>query len=200
MSQYEHTETRRRGRPSVAADRRAAIVDAYIRSIAEHGSASVPMGEIAERAGVSRTAISHFVGDRDALRVATIEELGRRYEVEIRRAVGSDPTPQRIIDLLFSPDWTTDRSTDDRAFDLLQATASRNPETREATRRSYALLIDELAAAIVRHGEATPHRAEAVAYGIVCLAESNTVLLDLGFPGRMSDDAGALARSLLSRG
>lgn len=191
---------RRRGRPSVADERRAAILDAHIQLLAELGSPSVPMAQIAERAGVARTAISHFVGDRDALRVATVEELGRRYELTIRSAVGPDPTPEGIVDLLFSSAWTTTRSRDDRAFDLLQATASRHRDTRDAVRGTYALLVEELADAIVRHSTTPPRRAAAMAYSIVCLAESNTVLLDLGFPERHNHDASTVARSILATG
>ncbi|MEM7272725.1 MAG: hypothetical protein AAF547_06570 [Actinomycetota bacterium] len=200
MTATTKPEPRRRGRPTVATERRASILEAYIGLIAERGSPEVPIGAIAERAGVARTAISHFVGDRQALRVAAIEELGRRYELAIRDAVGPDPTPDQIVDLLFSPGWTTDRSTDDRAFDLLQATASRNPDTRDAVRGTYTLLIDELATAITNHSGASTQRAAAVAYGIVCLAETNTVLLDVGFSERHSQDAAALARSMLPAG
>lgn len=158
------------------------------------------MADVATRAGVARTAISHFVGDRKALRVATIHELGRRYELTIREAVGPDPTPENIIDMLFSRSWTIHRSTDDRAFDLLQATASRHPETREAVRDTYALLMDELTAAITRNSETPPQRAAAIAYGIICLSESNTVLLDIGFPKQRNQDAARLARSMLKPG
>ncbi|WP_421845263.1 TetR/AcrR family transcriptional regulator [Mycobacterium sp.] len=192
--------SRRRGRPNVADERRAAIVEAHIQLISEQGSPTVPMADIAERAGVGRTAISHFVGDRKALRVATLHELGRRYELTIRQAVGPDPTPENIIDLLFSRAWTIHRSTDDRAFALLQATASRHAETRQAVRDSYTLLVDELAAAITRHSETPPQRAAAIAYGIVCLSESNTVLLDIGFAEQYSRDAARLARSMLTTG
>ncbi|MEM6706335.1 MAG: TetR/AcrR family transcriptional regulator [Acidobacteriota bacterium] len=193
------TKTKRRppGRPSRADERRAAILDAYIQSIAKQGSPTVSMGEIAQRAGVARTAISHFVGDRNALRRATIRELTRRYEGAIREAVGPDPTPAHIVHLLFSPAWTTQRSAEDRAFDLLQATASQHAETREAIRASYNLLIDALGVAIVRHSEATEERATAIAYSIVCMAETNTVLLDVGFPEERSRDASALARAML---
>ncbi len=184
----------------MADERRAAIVEAHIQLIAEQGSPAVPIGEIAERAGVARTAVSHFVGDRDALRVATIDELGRRYDLAIRDAVGPDPTPEVIVDLLFSPAWTTQRSTDDRAFDVLQATASRHPDTRDAVRATHALLVDELATSIGRHSAIAPPRALAIAYGIVCLAETNTVLLDLGFPERRSQDAATLARAILAGG
>ncbi|WP_211697143.1 TetR/AcrR family transcriptional regulator [Mycobacterium spongiae] len=201
MSSSGDPETsRRRGRPSVAGERRAAIIEAHIQLISEQGSPTVPMADIAERAGVARTAISHFVGDHKALRVATIHELGRRYELAIRDAVGPDPTPENIIDLLFSRAWTTHRSTDDRAFDLLQATASRHPETRKAVRDAYALLVDELAAAITRNSKTSPQRAAAIAYAIVCLSESNTVLLDVGFPEHHSRDAAGLARSMLKTG
>ena len=62
------------------------------------------------------------------------------------------------------------------------------------------LLVDELATTIGRDPETTPRRAAVVAYRIVCLSETNTVLLDVGFPERYSDDAAMLARSSLKAG
>ena len=87
---------RRRGRPSVAAERRVEIVDAYIALVAETSTAEIPAAAIAERAGVARTAIAHFVGDRTALRIAATEEIGRRYESTIRSA-WTDETPEALI-------------------------------------------------------------------------------------------------------
>lgn len=181
----------------MADDRRTAIIDAYIELVVENGTPDVTIGQIATRAGVARTAISHFVGDRDDLRTATIEELGRRYESAVRSVIGLDPSPHQVVDYFFSPAWSTGRSTDDRAFDILQATAPGNPATRHAVRSAYAALIDAFAASLEQHTSADADRCRGIAYSIVCLAETNTVLRDLGFSDRDSMSAADAARALI---
>lgn len=189
--------TRGPGRPSVADERRTAIIDAYIELVVEDGTPDITIGHIATRAGVARTAISHFVGDRDDLRLATIEELGRRYETAVRSVIGLDPSPHEVVDYFFSPAWSTGRSTDDRAFDILQATATRNPATRKAVHGAYAALIDAFAATLERHTAADADRCRGIAYSVVCLAETNTVLRDLGFSEHDSASAAEAAHALI---
>ncbi|MEM9200731.1 MAG: TetR/AcrR family transcriptional regulator [Actinomycetota bacterium] len=193
----QHETSRGPGRPSVADERRTAIIDAYIELVVENGTPDVTIGNIATRAGVARTAISHFVGDRDDLRITTIEVLGRRYESTVRSVIGLDPSPHEVVDYFFSPAWSTGRSTDDRAFDILQATAPRNPTTRHAVRNAYAALIDAFAASLERHTAADADRCRGIAYSIVCLVETNTVLQDLGFSDHDRTSAADAAHALV---
>lgn len=54
-------------RPSIAAERRTQIIEATIRTLAEHGAKSASLDRIADTAGMSRGHIRHFVGNRDTL-------------------------------------------------------------------------------------------------------------------------------------
>ena len=180
----------------MAAERRVEIVDAYIALVAETSTAEIPAAAIAERAGVARTAIAHFVGDRTALRIAATEEIGRRYESTIRSA-WTDETPEALIAVLFSNEWTSDRSDDDRAFDVLVASAERDRQTAAAIRRVYDVLVGELADAIVAERGVDPSAAADVAYSIVCIAEMNVAMLALGVSPARSVGAATAARRLL---
>lgn len=159
---------------------------------------TVPMHEVARRAGVARTAVAHFVGDHQDLQEAAVDELRRKYEDTIRTATGSEPRAHDMVDFLFTYEWATERTPDDLAFDHFVLASMTNPSVAQAVRATYELLTRELAAAIARdHPSLHPDQADATAYSIVCLAEFNTTLQRLGFPPRRSHDAHTIARHLL---
>jgi hypothetical protein len=103
-----------------------------------------------------------------------------------------------VVEALFSDDWVRVRSVEDRALDHYLLSAMREPVVAEAVRAMYDLLTSELAAAIRRDDTATPlDCASASAYAIVCLAEFNVTLQQLGFDPRQSRDARSAALHLL---
>lgn len=191
------------GRPSVTTERRSQITDAFIELIAERGLEHVTVDDVAARAGVARSAVRHFVGNRADLITLAIESLVGRYEAAIRAEVGPQPGARELVALLFSRAWIERPSDADRAFAALEHEAIRDEGTRRAIRAAYGALVDELVAAMRRSGATAPRAplAEA-AYLIVCLAEQNATLQAVGFPHSCSrvaeHHAGAILDGLLS--
>jgi len=185
------------GRPSVALQRRSDIINAYIEIVAEAPTISVAMKEVAERAGVARTAVSHFVGDRHDIHTAAIAELRLRYQTRIDTALGTHPTPQHYINVLFSTDWAVERTADDRAFDAFIATAATDLTARTAIRDTYRHFVDQLTSSIKRSGVPVADPG-GVAYAVICLAEFNSTLLTLGNELTWNDRARAIATQLVA--
>jgi AcrR family transcriptional regulator len=188
------------GRPSMAVERRRSILDAFIELIGERGLEAVTLDDVAGRAGVQRSVVRHYVGNREALVLEAAARLVDRYELVVREAVGSAPAIRRLIDHMFGRSWAASMDIEDRAFDELFAETVRHPELKDRLRRAYELLIDELAMAI-RREQPTRSATDArqTAYQVVCLAEYNAVLQSLGLPEGQARAARRTALSLAGR-
>lgn len=187
------------GRPSVALERRRQILGAFIVLVGERGLEHVSMDDVAAAAGVRRAALHHFVGSRDDLIAAAVEELCIRYTLLVRTAVGQVPTATGLVNMLFSHEWTRDQNAEDVAFDLLLGEAIRNPRTREMIKGAYDLMLGEIALALRRqYPTATEARLRDAAYVIACLVEQNISFQQLGFPRARHDAARAAALNTLA--
>jgi AcrR family transcriptional regulator len=87
---------------------RARLIEATIRSIADHGDPAATTRQIAESAGASLGAIAHHFPARVDLIATALDEVGRRMEAELRpraahavTAGGARRTPA-LLDVL----WT----------------------------------------------------------------------------------------------
>ncbi len=186
------------GRPSKAAERRAEIVDAFIRLVAANGLEGVTLDDVASEAGVKRAAARHFVGNRPELIAAAVEELTRRYRTTVEEAVGTAPSIERLIDALFGRVWVHDLSDVSHAFDALMQEAARHDPTRVLVKQAYEVLLEEIDQALER---SRPSMSAAerrdTAYGIACLAEHNVLMQELGFPAARSAAAKRSAWALV---
>lgn len=175
------------GRPSKVAERRAAIVDAFIRLVAERGLEGVTLDDVASEAGVQRAAARHFVGNRPELIAAAVGELTRRYRSTIEEAVGVAPSIERLIDALFGRVWIYDLGDVSHAFDVLMQEAARHEPTKALVKQAYEVLLGEIDEALQRSrpSMSVVERRDA-AYAIACLAEHNALMQQLGFPAARS--------------
>ena len=64
---------------------RARLIEATIRSIADHGYPATTTRQIAESAGASLGAIAHHFPARVDLIATALDEVGHRMETELRR-------------------------------------------------------------------------------------------------------------------
>jgi AcrR family transcriptional regulator len=190
----------RRGRPALTAQRRAQILDAFVALVAERGLEAVSLDDVAREAGVQRSVIRHFVGNRSDLIRGAIEVLSERYARKILAEVGVRLSVGRMIRLLFSDRWNDDMAVEDRAFDELLREATRDDDTKRRIKEMYDLLIAALAEGIVRERPGVARRAaDDCAYAIVCLAEHNVAMRALGFPRSSAQAAARAARELVAR-
>ena len=190
------------GRPSLAAERREQILEAFERCLVERGLEATTLEAVAAEAGVQRAAIRHFVGNRDELIAASVDHLTAKYGGGFARALPSLPRGaariDALLDHLFLGGFLSDLPREGRVLDALFAASAQEPEARRALRRMYGafekLLVGELSAAYPRADAA---RARGIAYALVCLSEENAGLQELGFPRSRARDARAAARLLV---
>lgn len=190
------------GRKSLAPERRAQILDAFEECILESGLDGASIGAVAEAAGLERTLVHHYFGSRDSLEAALVERLLGVYKAERDAAVSLLPPAdraQRLLDYLFSSEFDPPRFA--VLFDELFSAANRNAGTRGLLRQVYEEFEEIAAAEIAKaYPEAPARRRRRVAFAIMCLAESCSSFVGLGFPAsrRRSarESAGDLLRTL----
>lgn len=180
-------------------ERRRQVVSAFIDLVAERGLERVTLDDVANASGIQRTALHHFVGNREELIVAAVDELVRRYEVSAAElGVGEAPTVDRLITLLFSDEMTRDQPVESAAFVALLAEAVRRPAARDAVIKGYDTVLGQFTSALRREYPRAPiARIRDTAYLVVCLVEKNTALQLLGYPRARQLAARSAARWLV---
>ena len=112
--------------------------------MAEFGLENTTLQQIADRAGIARSAIAHFVGNRDdVIDAAATRSVGRiraQFDAALRATPPEDQV-DRFIDLVFSRDLQ-DRQAVLDLNDELVALAHRNPHARGRLAELYAAFDD----------------------------------------------------------
>jgi AcrR family transcriptional regulator len=100
------TETRaRRTQEERRAATRAALLDAALECLVEHGYEGTTTQRVCDRAGVSRGAHQHHFGTRPALVAAALEELAMRRLEAIRGEVASLPEGDGRLEQALDAIW-----------------------------------------------------------------------------------------------
>lgn len=189
------------GRPSLAVERRRQILDALFASIREEGYEATTLDGVARRAGTPRPLIRHYFGNRDGLLAAAVEHLTGRYRADYAALTQRLPARGRLaalLDYLFGGDFNG-RPDEDAVIDVLIGISRQSEAARAALRGMYSTFEAVCQAAILSaHPRVSRQRARRAAYAIMCLAESNALLLGLGFDAARSADARAAADLLLA--
>ena len=185
------------GRKSVVAVRRAEIVDAVQRCIVRKGLAATTMADVAREAGMQRSAISHFLGNRDDVVTAAIER-SCDYYIELVETVASEHPPERRAQALVEELIGGKRATPDAMvlFDEIVALAHHDEQARKEVERAYGVLARELRAALqARYPDASSQDRTAVAHALALLIDNEERFRVLGLSD--SRAAGRAAQTLL---
>ncbi|MCG7561096.1 TetR/AcrR family transcriptional regulator [Pseudoalteromonas sp. McH1-42] len=92
-------------RPSMAAQRKEEILDALETCILQYGIQATSLESIAEAAGVKRTILRHYIGNRDDIICALSTRLRSRYSQQWQQLLCWLPSKNKtesIIDALFT--------------------------------------------------------------------------------------------------
>ena len=190
-----------RERRDLSAERRTEILEAFKRCIGERGLERSSMRRVAEEAGVSQPLLMHHFGSRAGLVEALVQHVLAEYDGTLARSlvsVAEGDDSEALLEYLYGGRFTEIAERADGLFPELHAAAARDETTRDLLRDLYARFQRGLAGTLRKtFPEASPAECRRVAYGLVCLAESNELLRELGLPGRRSRDAVELGRALL---
>ena len=79
------------GRPSMREQRRAEIVEAFARVLAEHGYAGATIAAVADEAGVAPGLVHHYFADKSELLDELVAMLTERFAARVRESKADDP-------------------------------------------------------------------------------------------------------------
>jgi len=188
------------GRPSLAMKRTEQIIEALAACIRDQGYEATTLEHVARKAGVQRTLIRHYFGNREDLLTAAVERLTESYRQDYLTLAQTLPAGRRLealLSYLFGGDFNR-RPDEDAVVDALVAVASRSSVARASLRRMYQTFEDTVCSVILAARPKSSRReARRVAYAIMCLAEQNATLRGLGYGARRTRDARAVAEALI---
>lgn len=188
------------GRKSLAAKRREELLDAFERCIVKFGLEGTSLEQIADEAGMTRSIIRHYIGNRDALVDALIERIIQQTTAQLQQDYeGLKPAEslQYTLDSMFGPHPTLNPH-DKIIIDILMTAQERYPRAKRMLVALFEGIVQSFADDLARvYPQATPSQCRQVAYAILCLAEMHGSFMWLGMNARYNADARAAAEALL---
>lgn len=170
------------GRKSLAETRRDEILAAFERCVVKYGL-DVPLEQIADEAGVKRSIIRHYVGNRDELVDALIERIATNYPQQFRAAADGIPASAMVtqtLDYLFRVDPAYN-DWDVVILAVLISAKERYPSAKQRLGRMFEEFVTMLAEDIaLTYPAASRERCQHIAYTIFCLSMMNESLMWIG--------------------
>jgi AcrR family transcriptional regulator len=186
------------GRKSLEKERTRQLMESFIKCIAENGLTNTSLEDVAVKAGMTRSIIRHYIGNRDAFVDELIDYIIENSLTDFNRIL-SDPTKPlkaRLIEALFAPrdDWHVDTII---IHELVNA-----KERFHALQGKIAHLIGTIIERIrIELHKEYPHRLpeeiDRAAYALFCISFANDSLIWLGLPPALSGQGTAIAGTLM---
>tara|TARA_B110000503_G_scaffold50805_1_gene82128 strand:+ start:416 stop:1000 length:585 start_codon:yes stop_codon:yes gene_type:complete len=158
-------------RPSLQAERQQSIMAAFTRCISKLGLEAASLDEIAKEAGMQRSLVRHFAGNREDLVNQVADYVTSEFE-KIWQAQGhshrDDPLDDWLLNVLFSPTPETKYQIMLPAFYALLSAAHRYPSVRVRMTQCFELYVADLSLKLqARNLQASSDACQQVALGII---------------------------------
>lgn len=170
-------------RPSRKAERAEQIYAAFLHCVARYGVDGASLERIAEQAGLQRSMIRHFVGNRDVLVTGLAERLERKFTEQTAAMIEllpSERPAETMIDWLFDPSYVSDHDAV-LALEALIAAVPRFPEVGVCLHRWFSTTVEQFTEVVARsHPQADAEAQRDVALGVIGIYFNNDALSPLG--------------------
>ena len=188
------------GRPSKAVERTAQILDAFEDLIRERGLEGAALDALAERVGVRRGLVRHYLGNRDDLVEALVDRLIAREREQLPTdwsGLSRRTIVDGILDDLFAAP-SDDRAGQWAIIRALWTSQQTSPTAMQGLARLYTEFLDQLTLAL---GKAYPSSTAAargrLAYTLLSLSDGHSGLEELGVQPKGRGWARKTARLLM---
>ena len=185
-------------RPDLSAERSEQILDAFSRCVARSGLDAVSLEEVASEAGVRRSIIRHYIGNRDDLVAAFLDRLEARLQQQnddMRAWFIANPGVGSLPHYLF---WD---APDDElpVLESVFSAARRNPAIAVRLENWLQGFADALGGVLrASFPEADQEDITTVAHGLAAIYNNHQSMLTLGVPPRYRAMALAAAEVLIA--
>ena len=185
-------------RPDLSAERSEQILDAFSRCVARSGLDAASLEEVAGEAGVRRSIIRHYIGNRDDLVAAFLDRLEvrlQRQSDDMRAWFITNPGVGSLPDYLFQ------EAPDDElpVLESVYSAARRSPAIAARLEKWLQGFVDALED-VLRSSfpDADQDAITTVAYGLAAIYNDHQSMLTLGAPPRHRTMALAAAKALMA--
>jgi len=187
------------GRPSLASTRRPQILRAFEDCVLKYGLEDSSLERIAQQAGVRRSLIRHYFGNRDELTEALIAGIIERTVAESRDLASTAEEgggAGALAAYLTGPGFADKR--DDALVDALMAASHRDPGLRAQLRRKYQAFQRAIEQQLrCSFPSARTEDIRATSYGLMCLAVGSASMHDIELPASKGSHARRSAMQLI---
>src|SRR5215470_201116 len=171
------------GRPSLASTRRPQILRAFEDCVLKFGLEGSSLQRIAQQAGVRRSLIRHYFGNKDDLTEALVAGIIERTiaeSLDLAKAAGQQAGAEALVGYLTGSDFADER--DDALVDALMAASHRDAGLRAQLRRKYRAFQRAIEQQLrSSFPGATTDDIRATAYSLMCLAVGSASMHDIEF-------------------
>ncbi|MEM7602837.1 MAG: TetR/AcrR family transcriptional regulator [Verrucomicrobiota bacterium] len=188
-------------RKDLSQERIGQILDAFESSILRFGLEGSSLEKVAESAGMKRTIIRHYVGNRDELISAMTARLVERYREQTTamfEALGEEDRVETLIQILFSRE-NVQSAESIMIFEHLVLAGNRYESVRKPmadwTMEFVEMVEDEL-----RRAFPTSKDTSAIAFGLTSIYFNYVSLLPLQLPALIREQSIVAARKLVGSG
>lgn len=188
-------------RPSLKDQRSFEILDAFVTCAARHGIEGATQERIAIEAGVKRTLLRHYLGNRDDMVAALCTHVSQEFDAltdALGAALRQANKPTKLIDLMLDPAHQTDPRLV-LVFQALTAASETWPEMRPpllaSLERFMALIVSFLRRNFPGHRKADY---ETIAHGVAAIYMSTDAFGPLNPPAAWRTAAKRAATQLIT--
>ena len=187
------------GRKNLTEERTAEILAAFARCMIKYGL-DTSLDQVAEEAGMTRSIIRHYIGNREEVINALVARITADYLAELRAEAAQIPQEQMIavtLDYLFEAEAGYD-DTDKLIFDVMMTAQDRYLQAKQTIISMFEELITMFSDDLERaYRQADKVHCRDVAYSVLALAMSTESLMGLGINGRYRTIARTSAEALI---
>lgn len=188
------------GRPDLTEVRTAEILDAFERCVARFGLEGSSLERVAEEAGMKRSILRHYIGNRDEMIVALAERVVSKYRGAFREFLGQTSDKNRTKELLsyFFPDKPVDSTDDILVVEALIAAGEQQPDVRQLMFGYVDGLVADLSKQLrSEFPNASKQECWSVAYGVVSICFNQESLAPMQLPRKYLKAARSCSEALV---
>lgn len=170
------------GRPSKKEQRTEEIVSAFYRCVALYGLEGSTLERIAEEAGLKRSLVRHFVGNREELVGLLVDKvliLSAEHWQGVMALLPAENGAEYLLEVLFSPKYNDAEYT--LVIESLIFSAGRDEALQQRMQEWMQGFTDDVSAVLKKdYPSASEQQLAAVSYGLISLYFNLDSLAPLG--------------------
>ncbi len=185
------------GRPKVGVERREQILVAFEACVIEYGLAKTTLQKVADKAGLPRSLVRYFVGNRAEMVQLLLNRMNEKADRSIAEQFPENPTLAELLDLIFDGAFTD--NTTNLIVDQLWELSRRDASVKQQLKQLYSRLKQRITAQMRKEGLPNPGRHADIAQSLIALGYGEACFEDLGMKTKRRNTTRLCADALLAQ-